>query len=50
MASTRKKGGYKAFDTVDEYLLNQVTKHVNPEDLEDMSLFVWPLTPRLIFW
>ena len=42
MASTRKKGKYEALDTVDVFLLNQVTKHVNPEKLDSMArdLFV----------
>ena len=42
MASTRKKGGYKAVDPVDVFLLNQVVKHVNPEELDTMArdLFV----------
>ena len=42
MASTRKKGGYKAVDPVDVFLLNQVVKHVNPEELDSMArdLFV----------
>ena len=42
MASTRKKGGYKAVDPVDVFLLNQVVKHVDPEELDSMArdLFV----------
>ena len=42
MASIRKKGGYKAVDPVDVFLLNQVVKHVNPEELDSMArdLFV----------
>ena len=42
MASTRKKGKYDAHDVVDVYLLNQVTKHVNPEELDSLArdLFV----------
>ena len=42
MASTRKKGKYESLDTVDVFLLNQVTKHVNYEKLDSMArdLFV----------
>ena len=29
MASVRKKGRYEAHDLLDEFLLNQVAKHVN---------------------
>ena len=29
MASVRKKGRYEGHDLADEYLLNQVAKHVN---------------------
>ena len=37
MASTTKKGGYKAVDPVDVFLLNQVTKHVNSEELDSTA-------------
>ena len=42
MASTRKEGKYDARDVVDVYLLNQVTKHVKPEELDSLArdLFV----------
>ena len=43
MASTgKKKKRYEAVTTVDEYLLNQVVKHVDPEELDSMArdLFV----------
>ena len=29
MASVRKKGRYELYDLLDEFLLNQVAKHVN---------------------
>ena len=44
MASDSKKGKfrYSETDKVDDYLLNQVMKHVNPEELDSMArdLFV----------
>ena len=36
MASPRKKM-YDGPNPVDEYLLNQVVKHVNPEELDSMA-------------
>ena len=33
MATKRKKGRYKLDEPVDEYLLNQVAKHVKPDKL-----------------
>ena len=33
MASVRKKGSYEAHDILDEFLLNQVAKHVNYSNL-----------------
>ena len=38
MASTgKKRKQYEAVASVDECLLNQLTKHVNPEELDSMA-------------